>query len=123
MKLLYDRVMVRELEGERLTRGGLHIPDVALDGTPYIKAEVIAVGHGRILQGGGVEPLQIRVGDIVAWFKGGDSVGRIVAWPSADPREKLWIIHEPSIAVIFEAADIVESSGIVSAEGSRLVAS
>jgi co-chaperonin GroES (HSP10) len=103
-KLLYDRVMLRELENERLTAGGLHIPDVVLDGTPYVKAEVIAIGHGRIVTGGGTEPLQVKVGDIVVWFKGGVQGGQIF-WPGEKGPDgtpwKCWIITEPHIAFIY----------------------
>ena len=58
---LHDRVIVRRLEEERKTAGGIVIPDTAKE--KPIQGEVIAVGTGKILEDGKVRPLDVKVGD------------------------------------------------------------
>ena len=65
MKLvpLHDRVLVRRVEEEETTRGGIVIPDTAKD-KPQ-KGKVIAVGDGRITKDGKRRELQVKAGDQV----------------------------------------------------------
>ena len=65
MKLhpLHDRVIVKRLESETKTPGGIVIPDTAKE--KPMKGEVIAVGKGQILKDGSVRPLDVKVGDKV----------------------------------------------------------
>ena len=69
MKLrpLHDRVIVKRLEEEKTTPGGIVIPDTASE-KPQ-KGEVIAVGSGRVLDNGEVRPLSVKVGDKVLFGK------------------------------------------------------
>ena len=65
MKLhpLYDRVIIKRLESETKTAGGIVIPDTAKE--KPMKGEVIAVGKGRILDSGQVVAPSVKVGDKV----------------------------------------------------------
>ncbi len=60
---LYDRVLVRRIEGEERTEGGLYIPDTAKK--KPIQGEVLAVGQGKLMDSGELRPLQVKVGDRV----------------------------------------------------------
>lgn len=69
LKPLYDRVLIRPIEPEEVTTGGIIIPDTVKE--KPIHGEVVAVGEGRILVDGKVEPLRVKVGDIVVYSKHG----------------------------------------------------
>jgi chaperonin GroES len=60
---LHDRVVVRRIEEDERTRGGIIIPDTAKE-KPQ-QAEVVAVGSGRILENGTTVPLDVKAGDKV----------------------------------------------------------
>jgi chaperonin GroES len=64
---LHDRVVVRRMEEERTTAGGIVIPDSATE--KPIQGEVIAVGNGKILDNGEARPLDVKVGDRVLFGK------------------------------------------------------
>ena len=64
---LHDRVVVRRMEEERTSSGGIVIPDSATE--KPIQGEVIAVGNGRILDSGDVRALDVKVGDRVLFGK------------------------------------------------------
>jgi len=58
---LYDRIVVKRIEDKQQMQGGLHIPDSAKE-KPQ-EGEVTAVGKGKRLEGGRIEPLDVKVGD------------------------------------------------------------
>ncbi len=64
---LHDRVVVRRLEQEQMSAGGIVIPDSAKE--KPIQGEVIAVGNGKILDNGNTQPLDVKVGDKVLFGK------------------------------------------------------
>jgi len=64
---LHDRVVVRRLEEERTSSGGIVIPDSATE--KPIQGEVLAVGKGKLLDSGDVRPLDVKVGDRVLFGK------------------------------------------------------
>jgi len=64
---LHDRVVVRRLEEERKSAGGIVIPDTA--GEKPDQGEVIAVGNGKILEDGKIRPLDVKVGDRILFGK------------------------------------------------------
>jgi chaperonin GroES len=64
---LHDRVVVRRMEEERTSAGGIVIPDSATE--KPIQGEVLAVGKGKILDSGEVRPLDVKVGDRVLFGK------------------------------------------------------
>ena len=64
---LHDRVLVRRMEEERTTAGGIVIPDSATE--KPVQGEIIAAGKGKIAESGEVRPLDVRVGDKVLFGK------------------------------------------------------
>ena len=64
---LHDRVVVRRMEEERKSAGGILIPDNAAE--KPVQGEVVAVGNGKILENGDVRPLDVKVGDKVLFGK------------------------------------------------------
>ncbi|AUB80011.1 co-chaperone GroES [Candidatus Thiodictyon syntrophicum] len=64
---LHDRVVVRRMEEERTSAGGIVIPDSAAE--KPIQGEVLAVGRGKILENGDVRPLDVKVGDRILFGK------------------------------------------------------
>ncbi len=64
---LHDRVIIKRMEEERTTAGGIVIPDTAAE--KPIRGEVIAVGNGKILENGEVRALDVKVGDKVLFGK------------------------------------------------------
>ena len=64
---LHDRVVVRRIEGEEKTKGGIIIPDTAKE--KPVEGQILAVGNGKILEDGKVRPLDIKVGDRVLFSK------------------------------------------------------
>jgi chaperonin GroES len=64
---LHDRVIIKRLEEERKSPGGIVIPDTATE--KPVRGKVIAVGTGRITDKGEVRPLDIKKGDTVLFGK------------------------------------------------------
>jgi len=64
---LHDRVLVRRLEEDQKTAGGIIIPDTAEE--KPMQGEVIAVGSGHIQDDGSVRPLDVKAGDTVLFGK------------------------------------------------------
>ena len=64
---LQDRILVRRLEGEEKTAGGIIIPDSAKE-KPQ-EGEVVAVGNGKVLDTGKVQALDVKAGDKVLFSK------------------------------------------------------
>ncbi|PWG64909.1 co-chaperone GroES [Sediminicurvatus halobius] len=67
LRPLHDRVVVKRMEEERTTPGGIVIPDSAAE--KPIRGEVVAVGTGKRLDNGEVRPLDVKVGDKVLFGK------------------------------------------------------
>ena len=68
---LHDRVVVRRVEEEQKTAGGIVLPGNAQE--KPTRGEILAVGNGRILESGEVRPLDVKAGDTVI-FKDGFGV-------------------------------------------------
>ncbi len=64
---LHDRVLVRRLEQDEKTAGGIIIPDSAKE--KPMEGEVLAVGAGHINENGDVRPLDVKEGDVVVFSK------------------------------------------------------
>jgi chaperonin GroES len=64
---LHDRVIVKRLEEERTSPGGIVIPDSAAE--KPIQGKIVAVGKGKILENGNVRPLDVKVGDKILFGK------------------------------------------------------
>jgi chaperonin GroES len=69
MKLrpLHDRILVRRIEEEKKTKGGLFIPDTAKE--KPMQGNVIAVGKGRVAEDGKLRALDVHKGDRVLFTK------------------------------------------------------
>ena len=66
---LRDRVVVRPLKAKEKTRGGIVLPDTAKE-KPQ-EGEIVAVGKGKVLEGGKIRSLEVKVGDRVLYGKYG----------------------------------------------------
>ncbi|MFH1645759.1 MAG: co-chaperone GroES [Candidatus Omnitrophota bacterium] len=64
---LGDRIIVKPLEAEEVTKGGIILPDTAKE--KQQEGKVIAVGKGKVLESGKVEPVEVKVGDKVLYGK------------------------------------------------------
>jgi chaperonin GroES len=64
---LHDRIIVKRLEEETRTKGGIIIPDTAKE--KPLEGQVIAVGNGRIMEDGKVRPMDIKKGDRILFGK------------------------------------------------------
>jgi chaperonin GroES len=64
---LHDRVIVKRIEEERKTPGGIVIPDNAAEKPD--QGEVLAIGTGKVMDDGKVRPLAVKVGDRVLFGK------------------------------------------------------
>ena len=67
LRPLHDRVIVKRMEEERLSAGGIVIPDSATE--KPVRGEVVAVGNGKILESGEKRALDIKAGDTVLFGK------------------------------------------------------
>ena len=64
---LHDRVILKRMEEETTSEGGIVIPDSAAE--KPVRGEIIAAGTGKRLEGGDVVPLDVKVGDTVLFGK------------------------------------------------------
>jgi len=64
---LQDRMIVKRLEGEEKTKGGIIIPDAAKE--KPMEGEVVAVGKGKVSEDGKVRPLDVKAGDRILFGK------------------------------------------------------
>jgi chaperonin GroES len=72
---LHDRVVVRRIDSEGKSAGGIIIPDTAKE--KPIEAKVVAVGTGRILDSGEIRELAVKKGDLVLFGKYGGTEVKI----------------------------------------------
>jgi chaperonin GroES len=93
IKPLYDRVVLKRLEEDDRTAGGIIIPDTAKE-KPQ-KGEVIAVGAGTRKEDGSIIPLEVKVGDTVLFGK----------WSGTEVKfdgQELLVMKESDIIAIIE---------------------
>jgi chaperonin GroES len=64
---LQDRIIVKRIEEEEKTKGGIIIPDTAKE--KPMEGKIIAVGKGKLLEDGKVHPVDVKVGDRVLFGK------------------------------------------------------
>jgi len=64
---LHDRVIVKRTEETEKTKGGIIIPDTAKE--KPIEGRIIAVGKGKVLENGTIQPLEVKEGDKVLFGK------------------------------------------------------
>ncbi len=92
LRPLHDRVILKRLEEEKISAGGIVIPDSAAE--KPMRGEVIAAGTGKILEDGKVRPIAIKVGDKVLFGKYSGTEVKV------DGEELLVMREEDIIAVI-----------------------
>jgi len=92
MRPLHDRILVKRVEEEAKTKGGIIIPDTAKE-KPQ-EAKVVAVGSGRVTDDGKVVALEVKKGDRVLFGKYSGSEVQI------DGEEHLIIREEDVLAII-----------------------
>ena len=90
---LHDRLVVRRLEEETTTSGGIVLPDSAAEKPS--QGEVLAVGPGRTLDNGDVKALDVKVGDKVIFGQYGGSTVKLDG-------EELLILNESEIFGVLE---------------------
>jgi len=90
---LHDRVIVRRMEEERTTAGGIVIPDSATE-KPSM-GEILAAGHGKVTDSGDVRALDVKVGDTVYFGKYSGTEVKVDG-------EELLIMREDDIIAIVE---------------------
>ncbi len=89
---LHDRVIVKRVEEESKTKGGIIIPDTAKE--KPVEGEIVAVGKGKILENGKVQPLEVKAGDRVLFGKYAGTDVKI------DGEERLIMREDDIIAIV-----------------------
>ena len=90
---LQDRLVVKRMEEERTSAGGIVIPDSATE--KPARGEVLAVGNGKVNTDGTVRPLDVKAGDQVLFGKYAGTEIKIDG-------EELLIMREEDILGVFE---------------------
>jgi chaperonin GroES len=95
MKLrpLHDRVIVKRMEEERVSAGGIVIPDSATE--KPVRGEIIAAGNGKILENGEKRDLDVKVGDTVLFGKYSGTEVKV-------DDEELLVMREEDIMAVIE---------------------
>ena len=91
---LHDRVVVKRMEEERTSAGGIVIPDSATEKPD--KGEIIAAGNGKIMENGDVRPLDVKVGDQVLFGKYAGTSVKVEG-------DELLVMREDDIVAVIEA--------------------
>ena len=91
---LHDRVLVKRLEEENMSKGGIIIPDSAKE--KPVQGEIIAVGDGKILESGTKIEMNVKAGDKVLFSKYAGSEVKVEG-------EELLIMREDDILGIIES--------------------
>jgi len=90
---LHDRVVVKRMEEERTSAGGIVIPDSATEKPD--KGEIMAVGNGKISDSGEVRALDVKVGDKVLFGKYAGTAVKV-------EDEELLVMREDDIVAVIE---------------------
>jgi chaperonin GroES len=91
---LHDRVIVKRLEEERTSPGGIVIPDTAAE--KPVQGKIIAVGNGKILEDGKIRPLDIKVGDKILFGKYSGTEVKVDG-------EELVVMREEDVMAVIES--------------------
>lgn len=90
---LHDRILVRRVEEERTSAGGIVIPDSAAEKPD--QGDVLAVGNGKIKDDGGVRKLDVKIGDRVLFGKYAGSAVKIDS-------EELLVMREDDVMAVID---------------------
>ena len=91
---LQDRVIIKRMEEEKTSEGGIIIPDSATE--KPIKGEVVAVGNGLVLDNGEIRPLDLKGGDKVLFGKYSGTEVKLDG-------EELLVMKEDDVMAVLEA--------------------
>ena len=91
---LHDRVIVKRLEEDRVSPGGIAIPDTVAD--KPVQGKILAVGKGKILENGQVRPCDLKVGDKILFGKYGGTEVRVEG-------EELLVMREEDVMAVIES--------------------
>ncbi len=100
---LHDRILVRRVEEEGTTRGGIIIPDSAKD-KPQ-EGEVVSAGKGKISEEGKVRPLDVKEGDRILFGKYSGTEIKL------DGEDFIIMREEEVLGIITGAAKAKETAG------------
>ena len=90
---LHDRVIVKRLEEERTSPGGIVIPDSAAE--KPVQGKIVAVGKGKILEDGNVRLLDVKVGDKILFGKYSGTEVKVDG-------EELLVMREEDVMAVIE---------------------
>ncbi|MBK8123436.1 MAG: co-chaperone GroES [Dokdonella sp.] len=93
LRPLHDRVILKRLEEEKISAGGIVIPDSAAE--KPIRGQVVAAGTGKILEDGKVRPMAVKVGDKVLFGKYSGTEVKVDG-------EELLVMREEDIVAVIE---------------------
>jgi len=94
LRPLHDRVILKRMEEERTSPGGIVIPDSATE--KPIRGEVVAVGKGKQNDSGDVVPMDVKVGDKVLFGKYSGTEVKVEG-------EDLLVMREEDVMAVIEA--------------------
>jgi chaperonin GroES len=94
LRPLHDRVIIKRMEEERTSPGGIVIPDSATE--KPIRGSVVAAGHGKLNDSGKNVPLDVKVGDTVLFGKYSGTEVKVEG-------EELLVMREEDIMAVVEA--------------------
>ena len=94
LRPLHDRVIVKRMEEERMSAGGIVIPDSATE--KPVRGKVLAVGNGKILDNGEKRALDIKAGDNILFGKYSGTEVKVDG-------EELLVMREEDIMAVIEA--------------------
>ncbi len=93
MRPLHDRVIVKRLEEDRTSPGGIVIPGSAAE--KPVQGKIIAIGKGKILENGHVRPCDVKVGDTILFGKYSGSEVKVEG-------EELVVMREEDVMAVIE---------------------
>lgn len=93
LRPLHDRVIVRRMEEETTTAGGIVIPDNAAEKPS--RGEILAIGDGKVSDAGETRPLSVKVGDKVLF-------GKFAGTEVKVDGEELLVMREDDIVAVIE---------------------
>lgn len=117
IEMLGDRLLVRVLKAADRTTGGLWIPEMAIDGTPWLRAEIIAAGPGSYTAQGVLMPMQVKIGDVIVFFRSAASGEQLIV-PDDDGVELLCIRQQNVLGKLLELDKV---TSLLAPSGERLV--
>ena len=91
---LHDRVIVKRLDEDRTSPGGIVIPDSAAE--KPVQGKIVAVGKGKILEDGNVRPLDVKVGDKILFGKYSGTEVKLDG-------EELLVMREEDVMAVIES--------------------